>query len=73
MLSVQTVFCLVFRLGNMFKVSCYRFGPDLSSANLRQFTLAAVELLQIDLNIIKSRGALLAIFFSTPPKKKCCL
>lgn len=45
MLSVQTVFCLVFQLGNMFKVSCYRFGPDLSGANLRQFTLAAVELL----------------------------
>lgn len=51
--------CRVFQLGNTFKMSCYRFGPDLSGANLRQFTLATVALLQIDLSIIESKGVLL--------------
>lgn len=60
--------CRVFQLGNTFKMSCYRFGPDLSGANLRQFTLATVALLQIDLSIIESKGVLL--FFLGP---KCHL
>lgn len=67
-LSIQTVFCLVFQLGNTFRASYYRFGPNLRGANLRQFTLTAAELLQTDLCIIRSRGALLCFL-----AKKCSL
>lgn len=67
-LSMQTVFCLIFQLGNTFRVSYYRFGPNLHSANLRQFTLTATEILQADLRIIRSREALLSFL-----AKKCCL
>lgn len=57
--------CLVFQLGNTFKMSCYRFGPDLSGANMKQFTLTTVVLLQIDLSTIESKGTL-PFFFLAP-------
>lgn len=67
-LSIQIVFCLVFQLGNTFRVSYCRFGPNLHGANLRQFTLTATEILQADLRVIRSRGALLSFL-----AKKCRL
>lgn len=56
--------CLVFQLGNTFKMSCYRFGPDLGA--MKQFTLTTVVLLQIDLSTIESKGTL--PFFFWPQK-----